>query len=97
MAKNLFRTEDIVAKVAELRGVSKVKAREEYDGVIDALKELIKDESHDGVAVHGLVTFEVVHKEARDARNPKTGETVKVEEKDVLKAKVTPSAKKLEF
>lgn len=97
MGENLFRTEDIIAKIAEVRSITKAKAREEYDGVFSALGQLIKDETHDGVAIHGVATIKVVHKDAHMARNPKTGEAVEAKEKYTPKIKLSKRVKNLEF
>lgn len=94
---NLFKTEDLAAKLAEIEGTPKTKAKEHIDNVLEALKALIADETKDGVNVYGLGTFEVKHKEAGTARNPKTGETVEVAEHDFVKFKISPKFRKMEF
>lgn len=97
MERNLFRTEDLVSKVAEVGNTTKVNAKESVNTVVEAIKELCKDETHDGVAITGFITFEVKEKDARERRNPRTGEIVHKEAETCLTAKLSKKAKKLDF
>lgn len=97
MGKNLFKTEDLIAKVAEVRGTTKVEARKEFDGVLEALKLLIQDETHDGVALYGIGNIEVKEKQAREYRNPKTGESVPKGTEEYLSVKLSKKVRKLDF
>lgn len=47
----------------------------------------------DKLFVNGVGTFQKVHKDARKARNPKTGEAIKIPAKDVIKFKISNSLK----
>ena len=56
---------------------------------VSALVDLFEEKLETGdKAKFGRLVLEAVHKDARVARNPKTGESVDVPEKDVLKAKI---------
>lgn len=66
----------LVEAVNATLGTTKVQAEAVVDTVVDTIiKTLTKG---DEVAIAGLGKFVVKMRKARDARNPKTGETVKV-------------------
>ena len=73
---------EIIQQVAEQTGVTQTLAREVvqklFDTIIDSLAESGLLELRD------FGVFEVQHRPARKARNPLTGETVMVPEKDVV-------------
>lgn len=86
MKKDVF-----ITKFAEKAGLSKKDAREVCVALFDTIFEGMKDE--DGVSpVQGL-KFTTVHKDARMARNPQTGEQIMVPEKDVPKVKFGTSVR----
>lgn len=97
MERNLFRTEDLVSKVAEVGNMTKIDARNSVNAVFDSIKELVKDETHDGVAVTGFITFEVKERDERERRNPRTGEMIHKKAETYLTAKLSKKAKKLDF
>ncbi len=64
---------DAVAAKSELK---KVDAKKAVEAVLDAIKEaLVKD---DAVQLIGFGTFKVSKRAARQGRNPRTGETIKI-------------------
>jgi DNA-binding protein HU-beta len=66
----------LVEVVHSVLGSTKVQAEEVTDAIFDSIiKSLSKG---DEVAIAGLGKFSVKLRKAREARNPKTGETVKV-------------------
>ncbi len=69
---------DIVDRVAEGTGLTKLETEAIIEGflktVIDALKE------GNGIEIRGFGSYRVKKKNARQARNPKTGEQVMVPE-----------------
>lgn len=66
----------IVEAVQSVLGSTKVQAEEVVETVFGTIiKTLAKG---DEVAIAGLGKFVVKHRAARDARNPKTGATVRV-------------------
>lgn len=97
MGKNFNKTEDLVLKVAELGNTTKTKAKESVDVVIDAIIELIKDETHDGLQIYGFETWEVKEKKAREYRNPQNGEPVLKNAENFVSSKLAKKIKKLEF
>ena len=67
---------ELVAAVAAKAEISKKDADKAVAAVIDAVTDALK--AGDKVQLIGLPTFEVRARAAKEARNPKTGETIKV-------------------
>ena len=68
--------QDLVAKVAEKIDVSKTKAAEAVDAVIESIKASLK--KGDDVRLVGFGTFTVSRRAASTGRNPRTGEPIKI-------------------
>ena len=68
--------QDLVAKVATAADVSKSKAAQAVDAVIDAIKTSLK--KGDDVRLVGFGTFSVAKRAATTGRNPRTGEPIKI-------------------
>ena len=68
--------QDLVAKVASTADISKSKAAEAVDAVIDAIKASLK--KGDDVRLVGFGTFSVANRAATTGRNPRTGEPIKI-------------------
>lgn len=76
---------ELVNAMAEKTGMTKVAAKEAMDACFSIIKEsLNKDEK---VTLIGFGTFSVVERKARTAKNPQTGDAVKVPAKKVAKFK----------
>jgi DNA-binding protein HU-beta len=67
---------DIIAKVHEVLGTTKADAERAVEAVFGSIEAAMKD--GDAVSVAGFGIFEAKMRAAREARNPRTGETVKV-------------------
>lgn len=67
---------ELVAKIAEKSGLTKADSDKALKGFTDSVAEALKD--GDKVQLVGFGTFEVVDKPAREGRNPRTGETMKI-------------------
>lgn len=67
---------ELVEAVAASTGGSKAEAARNVDAVLDTITTSLK--KGDRVALTGFGTFEVRQRSARTARNPQTGETIKV-------------------
>lgn len=77
---------DIINAMAEKAGLSKNDAKKALDAFMDAVQEgLTKGEK---ISLVGFGTFEVANREARTAKNPRTGETINVPARKVVKFKV---------
>jgi DNA-binding protein HU-beta len=66
----------LVEEVHSVLNTTKVQAEQVVDTVFDSIVNTLKKGGE--VSVAGFGKFSVKDKPARDARNPKTGETVKV-------------------
>jgi DNA-binding protein HU-beta len=67
---------ELVEAVAATTGGSKADAARNVEAVLDTITTSLK--KGDRVALTGFGTFEVRKRSARTARNPQTGETIKV-------------------
>jgi DNA-binding protein HU-beta len=67
---------ELVEAVAKATGSSKQAAAASVDAVFDSIGSALK--KGDKVSITGFGTFEVRQRAARTARNPQTGETIKV-------------------
>lgn len=67
---------ELVAAVAAKAEISKKDADKAVAAVIDSVTDALK--AGDKVQLIGFGTFEVRERVAKEARNPKTGETIKV-------------------
>lgn len=67
---------DIISKVHEVLGTTKADAERVVDTIFDSIVSTMKD--GDAVSVAGFGIFEAKMRAAREARNPRTGETVTV-------------------
>jgi DNA-binding protein HU-beta len=75
---------DLIEHVATLEDVASKAAGSR---VVDALFEKISSTLASGeeVSIAGIGTFHVVAREAREGRNPQTGETIQIPAKNVPK------------
>jgi len=68
--------QDLVSKVADAADISKTKAAEAVDAVIEAIKASLKQ--GDDVRLVGFGTFSVAARAATTGRNPRTGDAIKI-------------------
>ena len=71
MNKNEF-----IDRVSDLSGLNKSEASRAVDAVFDTITETLK--KGDEVRLVGFGTFSTAKRKARDGRNPRTGETIKI-------------------
>ncbi len=67
---------ELIEAVAEAADISKAAATRAVDGTIDAITKALK--KGDSVTLVGFGTFSVRKRAARNGRNPKTGEVIKI-------------------
>jgi DNA-binding protein HU-beta len=67
---------DIINKVHEVLGSTKADAERAVEAVFGSIESTMKD--GDSVSIAGFGIFEAKMRAAREARNPRTGETVPV-------------------
>mgnify|MGYP001051843881 CR=1 FL=1 len=76
---------ELVELVAGKADISKSSAADAVEAVIDGITGALK--SGDSVTFVGFGTFSVGRREARDGRNPRTGETIKIKASNLAKFK----------
>ncbi|HEY7673450.1 MAG TPA: HU family DNA-binding protein [Gammaproteobacteria bacterium] len=67
---------ELIDAVAASANLSKADAGRAIDAVVDAIAKSLKRGQQ--VAVVGFGTFSVKHRNARQGRNPRTGETIQI-------------------
>ena len=82
---------DIVEDVAQRTGLTKKEVGETVDLFLQKVGDLLSDGKH--LEIRGFGTFKVKEREARMARNPRTGETVPVPARRVPVFKVSKMLK----
>ena len=81
----------IVEKVHGVLGTTKVRAEQVVDAIIDSIVGTLKTGQE--VSIAGLGIFSVKKRAARTARNPRTGEMVKVMAMNVPKFRAAKALK----
>lgn len=76
---------ELINAVAEKAGMTKVDARKALDAMIEATKEELKKDGK--IALVGFGTILVSNRPERQGRNPRTGKTIKIAAKKVVKFK----------
>ena len=89
--KNIMNKQAIVEAVNGVLNTTKVQAEQVVDKVFDSIVASLK--KGEEVSVAGLGIFSVKQRAARDARNPRTGETVKVPAMKVPKFRAAKALK----
>ena len=90
MNKRLTKSQ-LMAAMAESWGMSKKDAEGAYDTFVQLLYKEIGRAGE--VMLPGLGKFAKKHRQARQGRNPATGETIQIPAKTVLKFTVNKAAK----
>lgn len=68
--------QDLVNFIAEETGLTKADATRALDATMKGITKGLKKEKK--VTLTGFATFTAKHKDAKNGRNPRTGETVKI-------------------
>lgn len=85
---NKFNKADLIDKVAEVAELSKAEAERQLNNVIAGLEAQVATmKDGDKLQLVGVLTFEVKHKPAYTAKNPKTGDDVAVPASNKLRVK----------
>ena len=79
---------ELLAAIAKKAGVPADAAAKVFDATVDVLVDEIVN---GGIRVDGVGSFKVVAKAAKVCKNPKTGETINVPAKKVVKFKAANS------
>ncbi len=91
MATKAATKTQIIAKVAEDAGISKVQAKAALESLVAQAYKGAK--SKDGFTIPGVGKLIKVKRKARMGRNPATGESIKIAAKTVLKFRLAKAAK----
>ena len=67
---------ELVEKVAESAGLTKTLAEAAINAFVETITDGLK--AGDKITLKGFGTFEVRQREAREGRNPRTGETMTI-------------------
>ena len=76
---------ELIDAVAEKAGMTKVDARKAIDAILDVTKAELKKDGK--IALVGFGTMGVTKRPARQGRNPRTGKTIKIPAKKVVRFK----------
>ena len=76
---------ELINAMAEKAGMTKVDARKAIDALLDVAKEELKKDGK--IALVGFGTLATSNRPARQGRNPRTGKTIKIAAKKVVKFK----------
>lgn len=82
---------ELVDLVANKADISKSSAGDAVDAVLDGITGALQ--RGDSVTFVGFGTFSVSHRDARDGRNPRTGETIKIAASKLAKFKAGKALK----
>jgi DNA-binding protein HU-beta len=74
---------DLIDAIAKSADISKAAAGRSLDATVEAIKKALK--KGDTVSLVGFGTFKVGKRAARNGRNPRTGETIKIKAAKVPK------------
>lgn len=83
-----------IRKYAELHSIPMIQARAEIERFESAFKEITVESG--GIDLRGFIKSEVVNVPAKKGRNPKTGATIDIAPKKVVKIKISSKFKNLE-
>jgi DNA-binding protein HU-beta len=75
--------EGLISSLAEISGLSKSDSIRALDGMIQSMQMALKEGKK--VTLTGFGTFNVIERAATKGRNPRTGESIEIPSKKVLK------------
>ena len=81
MAEAISKTA-LVDQVAEAAGISKKDTKAVVDALLETVKEDVKNDKE--VRLIGFGTFKKAHRNARQGKNPRTGEVLQIAASDAL-------------
>ena len=76
---------ELINAMAEKAGLTKVQAKGALEAFMEATKESLK--KNDKISLIGFGTFSVTDRKARVGHNPRTGKSIKIPAKKVVKFK----------
>lgn len=82
--------QEIINNIAEEYGLTKVQAKAIFETVFeDITKAFMSKKTENKIQIPGFGTFKMDKRPARTGRNPRTGETMKIPAKQVVKFKAS--------
>ena len=75
--------QEIVTKIAKETGITKTNAAAAVESLIDGITRSLK--KGDSVSFVGFGTFKTANRKARTARNPQTGEAIKIPKRKAVR------------
>lgn len=82
---------DLIDNIAARADISKSSAGDALEAVLDGITGSLA--AGDSVTLVGFGTFSKTHRAARDGRNPRTGETIKIQASNLAKFKAGKALK----
>ena len=82
---------ELLSTLAEQTGLKKTEVSSVMDSLVSTVYKTLKKEKK--IKLEGMGVFQLKDRKARMARNPRTGEMVKVPAKKVVKLRVTKDMK----
>jgi len=76
---------DLVSAMAEKAGITKSEAEKALKAFTESVTDTLK--ADDKLTLIGFGTFSKTHREAREGRNPATGQTMTIAAKNIAKFK----------
>ncbi len=76
---------ELITKIADDVNITRGQANAALDSFVDAVTQSLKE--GDKVTLVGFGTFSVSKRQARNGRNPQTGQSIKIQAKKVAKFK----------
>ena len=76
---------ELIAQISDEAGITKTQANTVLDSFVDAVTKTLK--KGDKVTLVGFGTFSVSKRQARNGRNPQTGEVIKIKARRVARFK----------
>jgi nucleoid DNA-binding protein len=86
---DLYSKTNLIAELSRTASIS----RRRTEAVLESLAQIAYREAPKGFTVPGICRLDVVHRQARRARNPSTGETLLIAEHDALRVRPLRKAK----
>jgi DNA-binding protein HU-beta len=77
---------DLINKIIEQTGSSRTEVTRIVNQTFEIIKESVMEEER--VHLSGFGSFQPVKRKARAGRNPQTGETIQIKEKNTVKFKI---------
>ena len=75
--------QELIAKIADDTGITKAAAAGAVESLLKGIQQSLK--KGNAVTFVGFGTFKTAQRKARDARNPRTGATIKIPKRRVVR------------